>query len=112
MTGSVTHNEAIARARLAASAAGLRVFKRDVGLFFDRRGNQRRIGTNGEADLQGWQVGTGRAVGIEIKTGKAVRTKEQEKWGAAFEADGGLYIVARYAPGIDGDETIRAAAQS
>lgn len=105
------HNEAIASARLAASEAGIKVFRRDVGLFFDRRGNQRRIGTAGEADLQGWQVGTGRAVAIEVKTGKAVRTDDQKKWGAAFEADGGLYIVARYAPGIDGDETIRSAAR-
>ena len=105
----MNHSEAIARARLAASEVGLKVFKRDVGLFFDRRGNQRRIGTAGEADLQGWQVGTGRAVAIEIKTGKAVRTDEQKKWGAAFEADGGLYIVARYAPDVDGDSLIKSA---
>lgn len=105
----ISHSQAISRAMLAASKNGAKVFRREVGLFYDRRGNPRKIGTPGEADLQGWIPPTGRALAIEIKTGKARRTADQKKWAASFSRDGGIYLVARYSPTEDGDETIRKA---
>lgn len=108
----MNHTEAVNRARLAAAQCGLKVFPRTVGLFYDRRGTPRKIGIPGEPDLQGWQVGTGRAVAIEVKTGGAHRRGKQTPWARAFEADGGLYVLARYSGDEDGDATIRAAMEA
>ena len=106
----MNHNDAVNQARLTAASVGWKVFRREVGLFYDRRGNPRRVGTEGEGDLQGWRVGDGRATAIEVKTGNARRTKEQKRWGESFVRDGGIYVVARYSDTEDGDEAIRAAA--
>lgn len=98
----MTHTEACNIARLIAAKYRVVLFRREVGLFYDRRGNERRLGVAGEADLQGW-LPCGRAAAIEVKTGKAVRNKEQKLWANAFP---GFYILARF-PG--GEEQLRTA---
>jgi len=105
----MTHRDAVRLAMLTLSSLGCRhVVRRDVGLFYDRRGNPRHIGVEGEADVQAVAPG-GRAVGAEIKTGKAVTSKEQRRWAASFVQAGGIYVVARYSDTEDGSESIRLA---
>lgn len=105
----ISHSEAVKRAMLALSEMGCRhVEQRDVGLFYDRRGTPRHIGTKGEADVRGVAPG-GRSVAVEVKTGNARRSKEQVMWGASFTAAGGIYVVARFSPQEDGAATIRMA---
>lgn len=101
----ISHSDACRRAQLAASEMGARLFRREVGLFTDLRGNPRKIGIEGEADLQGW-LSDGYAFAVEVKTGKARRTTEQKRWAAAFR---GVYVVARYSETENGDDTIRTA---
>ena len=109
---NLTHTMACNRAILAVTACGGRAFRREVGLFSDRRGNPRRIGIAGEADVQGWIGPRGRALAIEVKTGRSVRTDAQKAWAAQFQRDGGLYVLARYSETDDGDATIRAALEA
>lgn len=105
----MNHTNACKSAMLALSRCGVRmVTLRPVGLFTDLHGNMRRIGVIGEADVQGI-LQTGRAVGVEVKTGRGVENKDQIRWRDAFIANGGLYILARYAPGFDGDSIIEQA---
>jgi len=108
---SLTHNNAVRRAIFAVQRAGGRAWRRDVGLFYDQRGTLRRIGTKGEADVQGILPG-GRAIAIEVKTGNGRRTVQQRAWAAAWERLGGLYVVARYNDSTNGDDKIRAALES
>lgn len=102
----ISHSEACNRARVTLSENGFTLFRREVGLFRDERGNKRYLGTAGEPDLQGW-TDTGIFAAVEIKTGKAVRSKPQKNFAAAITRAGGFYLVARYAADADGDELIR-----
>lgn len=104
----VSHKDACRLAALVISDFGGMPSIRNVGLFFDRRGNPRRIGVKGEADVQG-VMPDGRAVAVEVKTGKATRTAQQRRWGKRFAELGGLYLVARWSETEDGAEQIRAA---
>jgi hypothetical protein len=107
----MTHNDAVRLTLLTLSELGCLVARREVGLFFDLRGIERRIGINGEADVQGLVPG-GRALAVEVKAGRcAKRSKDQIRWGARFVQLGGLYVVARFTATEDGRETIRRAVQ-
>lgn len=54
------------------------------------------FGLPGAADIQCVQGPTGRFVGIELKRELGGKVSgDQERWGAAVESAGGLYIVAR-----------------
>lgn len=104
----ITHPEAVHAALRAIVSCGGRAWPRNVGLFRDVRGNPRKVGVRGEADVQGLVPG-GRALAVEVKTGAAERTPEQRAWGRMWVAMGGLYVVARYSDSDDGDAAIRAA---
>lgn len=52
-----------------------------------------RIGPPGRADLIG--VIGGRAVAIEVKTSTGRLRVEQERWRDAFQARGGIWVLAR-----------------
>jgi hypothetical protein len=77
-------------------------------VFTDLRGYKHFIGVKGAADIVGCTAG-GRALAVEIKTGKAVRSKEQLAFAGAWARKNGLYILARYSDAEDGDATIREA---
>lgn len=49
----------------------------------------------GSADLVGLVHGTGRFVGVEVKTPSGRLSPEQRLWGDVVERHGGLYVVAR-----------------
>lgn len=103
----IPHTDAVRAALLTVSAMGHRAWARNVGVFQDQRGNFRRIGTKGEADIGGILRG-GWALAIEVKTGKATREPDQVAWGRMWVALGGCYVVARYSDSDDGDAAIRA----
>ena len=102
---SKTHNEALRRALVAASKCGAMAAQRDVGLFTDKRGNLRKVGINGEADIQG-VTKDGRALAIEVKTGNAVLSKVQRIWRDAWLDRQGVYTLARFSDTEDGAATI------
>ena len=55
-----------------------------------------KFGLRGQADIQCVQAPNGRFIGVELKReigGKL--SGDQERWGAAVESAGGLYVVAR-----------------
>jgi hypothetical protein len=104
----VSHDEALSRALLAVTRAGGRAFRHEVGLVTDVRGHKHMIGVKGEPDLMG-VAPDGRALAIEVKTGRATRTKEQYAFARMWMRLGGLYVLARYNDDEDGDETIRKA---
>jgi hypothetical protein len=102
----MTHDQAVQSALLAGTRAGGRLFPRHVGLFWDMRGKKHRIGVVGEADLQGILSPGGWAFAVEVKTGKATRTDEQEAWAQMWVQMRGLYVLARYSATHDGDAVI------
>lgn len=104
----MTHGQAVRASILLIQQAGGRAWQRDVGLFYDRRGTPRRIGSPGEADVQGVLPG-GRFVAVEVKTGTGRRTRQQVAYARTIERLGGLYVLARFGDGLDGAATIREA---
>jgi hypothetical protein len=87
------------------SAAGFRVFRNNVGIFFTHNGTPTRCGLcKGSADLIGIAPG-GRLLSIETKS-KAGRTRpEQVAWAEMINKMGGIAIFAR--PGDDVVGTIK-----
>jgi hypothetical protein len=84
--------------RIAASTAGARVFRNQVGSY--RLADGRWITSGlcvGSSDLIGWTVVNGVAVftAIEVKTVNGRTSKEQDAFIAAVERDGGLAAVVR-----------------
>lgn len=53
-----------------------------------------RFGHKGSADILGIMMG-GRFLAIEVKTGRAVQTVEQQTYQRIVEMMGGLYVLAR-----------------
>ncbi len=53
-----------------------------------------RFGMKGSPDILGIMNG-GLFIGIEVKTGEAVQSKEQELFEAMVQRRGGLYVLAR-----------------
>lgn len=104
----MTHDQALSRALLAITRAGGRAWRTEVGNFRDPRGGWHRIGVVGLADILGLCPG-GRALAVEVKTGRGVQTTEQLAFARMFAGMGGLFVLARYADGVDGSATITAA---
>ncbi len=107
----ISHNKAVEKALTKASAMGCMVFRNEVGLFMDMRGNPRKIGVKGRPDIGGISNIRGRGIDIEVKTGAAVRSKEQVRYGNRCMELGGIYVVARYDDerGLNGDDDIEKA---
>lgn len=80
---------------LALSAAGHRVLRANVGLFFSKDGRPVRIGVPGEADLHGHRAPDGRAFYLECKRPGEKPTAEQLRFLAAMAATGALTAVVR-----------------
>lgn len=70
-----------------------RCFDRHVGMFFTHSGSPVKIGKKGQADL--WAIVNGQWYEFEIKSGKAVQTKEQKEWEKQVQKLGGKYFVVR-----------------
>lgn len=69
-------------------------YRQNSGLFFTPTGRRVRAAVTGAADIIGCY--RGRAVAIETKRANGgAQRKSQEKYQAAWEKAGGVYIVAR-----------------
>jgi hypothetical protein len=80
------------------SAAGFRMFRNNVGIFFTHNGTPTRCGLcKGSGDLIG--IAGGRFVSIETKSRTGVIRKEQQAWADMINKMGGIAIFAR--PGDD-----------
>lgn len=60
----------------------IRIFQRHVGQFYTMRGTPIKINKKGMSDAWAWFPVDGKVIAFEfeIKTGKAVQTKEQKNW--------------------------------
>lgn len=89
------HSDAVNLVLVELSSLQCLVTRRDVGMFLDTRGNHRRIGVSGEADVQGTRPPDGRSIGVEVKVGTDRPKQNQKQWATAFTSRGGLYAVVR-----------------
>ena len=81
--------------QVALSARGHRVFRNNVGLLFDARGQAVRYGLGtGSSDLIGLAKG-GRFVSLEVKLPGKKPTKQQQLWLQMVLDMGGIAGVAR-----------------
>lgn len=71
------------------------VWKNPVGLGKTIRGDVVKFGVRGSADLLGILGPYGKFLAIELKTGKAVQTKEQLVYEKVITDRGGCYFVIR-----------------
>lgn len=74
------------------------LFRINVGKFRPLHGPQDRViqsAPNGTPDLLGVLAPHGRALAIEVKAPKGRQREEQQAFQRAWEARGGLYILAR-----------------
>lgn len=82
------------RIRLAASKIGVRLFRNNVGVLQDKKGQHVRYGLCvGSADLIGY-TNTGTFVAIEVKRPGKKPTPEQENFIAQVKKAGGIAGVA------------------
>lgn len=83
--------------QVALVAAGVRLFRNQVGRFQTKEGRWVTTGLCvGSSDLIGW-TGTGRFLAVEVKTPTGRTTPEQEAFIAAVRKSGGIAFVARSA---------------
>ncbi len=82
--------------QVAVSTCGHRVFRNNIGVCQDGRGNYIRYGVcnPGGSDLLGWTK-DGRFLAIEVKGPKGRLTKEQEAFLGAVQRSGGVSICAK-----------------
>jgi hypothetical protein len=79
--------------RIAASAAGHRLFRNNVGMLKDGNGRVVRFGLAvGSGDLIGWTK-DGRFASIEVKSGRGRAGLAQVQWRDAVIAAGGVAAV-------------------
>jgi len=79
--------------QIALTKVGHRVFRNNIGVTQDKRGNYIRYGVcnPGGSDLIGWMK-DGRFLAVEVKSAKAKPSKVQKKFLAAVNASGGIGV--------------------
>lgn len=68
-------------------------FRCNTGAYKTEHGSFIRFGSKGAADI--FVCAKGMMIGIEIKTASGKLSEDQEAFGQALKAAGGIYIVAR-----------------
>ena len=108
----MTETALLSKLLVRASELGLRLFRNNVGMLRDERGNRVRYGLCvGSSDLIGWkpltvtQADVGRTiavfVAVEAKVGRNVTTEAQGHFLAVVRSAGGVALVARQESDID-----------
>jgi len=69
------------------------IWRNNTGQGTAQGGRVIRFGLPGSPDILG--VCRGRSIGIEVKTAKGRQSQQQRRFQRAFEAAGGVYVVAR-----------------
>ena len=93
---SQSESELMRDIQLAVTEAGHRVFRNNIGVCQDTKGNYIRYGVcnPGGSDLIGW-TRTGRFLAIEVKSEKGRLTVVQENFLSSVAKAGGIAICAR-----------------
>lgn len=103
------HSDACNRIRLAISDMGGISVPYTVGMFrqIDPPYRIVKVGKPGVSDVLACI--RGRFVAVEVKVGSDTQRKTQKPFQAAIEAQGGIYVLARFSETEDGVETLRRA---
>lgn len=101
--GSLTEAELMRDIQLAMTQKGHRVFRNNIGVCKDERGNYIRYGVcnPGGSDLIGWTK-DGRFLAIEVKSEKGRLTGMQESFLFEVNKAGGVAICAKSIKDIEG----------
>ncbi len=86
------------RAVLCKLGSPIRLFRNNVGSYPDPNGGKQWITYGlgkGSADLIGLIVGSGRFLGVEIKTATGRQSDEQKAWQRTIQSYGGIAVVLR-----------------
>lgn len=76
------------------SLPGVLVERTNTGSAVDpRTGRRIQFGMPGAPDLR--VTARGRSIAVEVKSATGRQSPEQRRWQAAFEAAGGIYVLAR-----------------
>jgi hypothetical protein len=102
----VKHSDACNRIRLAVSEMGGLSLPYTTGMF-EAAGRPVKVGREGASDIIACI--DGRFVAIEVKVGHDTWRLDQRMFRSAVERAGGVYVLARFTPDVDGVETLRAA---
>ena len=96
MINPETALQAKIRATLCKVGSPIRLWRNNVGVLKDGNGGYVSYGLGkGSADLIGLIVGTGRFIGIEVKTPTGRVTPEQKAWAKTIQDYGGIAVVLR-----------------
>lgn len=89
--------------QIALSNSGHRVFRNNIGVCKDAKGNYIRYGVcnPGGSDLIGWTK-DGKFLAVEVKTDKGRLTTEQTAFLSAVNKSGGIGICARSVDDVRG----------
>jgi len=95
MSNATEHQQLVNDILVALSARGVLCWPIATSKAISPTGRVVAYGNKGHGDIGGVIGPAGRALSIEVKTGKAREEPHQQKFGAAFRRVGGLRIVAR-----------------
>jgi hypothetical protein len=103
------HSDAVNAIHLAVSDMGGITVPYTVGMFrqVDPPHRLVKVGRPGVADILACI--DGRFVAIEVKVGRDTQRQTQKPFQRAVEANGGIYVLARFTATEDGVETLRRA---
>ena len=102
------HSDAVNRVRLALSDMGAISVPYTIGSFRPLDSDRVvKIGIPGVADVLACH--RGRAVAVEVKVGRDAHRENQRNFKAAWEAQGGIHVLARFTDEIDGVATLKEA---
>lgn len=94
--GSTKEHEALVKNLLVALAGTKQAFvwPRRAGSGWTPRGNFVKFSMDGEADITGIVSPEGWRLEVEAKTGRAVQSDDQVKFGNMIVRHGGIYLIA------------------
>lgn len=93
--GHCAHTDLVNRTMLALSARGVMCWRNPTGRTRTASGSVFGFGLVGSGDILGVIPPNGRALAVEVKTGRGRQTPAQIRFQTAFSKRGGLYVVAR-----------------
>lgn len=90
---NAAHTDLVNRILLDLSPHGYVARNDTPGLVFDRHGRAMKLGVPGAADITGCIAG--RAIAVEVKTGKGDLATKQRRWRDAWIKAGGAWAKGR-----------------
>lgn len=95
MSSATEHQQLVNEILVALSARGVLCWPIPTGMARTATGAVIRFGGKGHGDIGGVIPPNGRALSIEVKTGRAREERHQRTFGSVFAGKGGIRVVAR-----------------